>query len=277
MTSLQSPPSIVSRAPLPLFTKVFTDSWRGLIGWALGLAAAAFLYLPLYPSMRGAAGMQDLIDKLPPELIKTLGYDQIGTGAGYTQATLFGLIGFVLMSIATTGWGAAALGGDEESGRLELTLAHGVTRVQVATARFVAIAVKILFLSALLFGLVLALNDSAELHLKTGNVLGTSIVFGGLSLLTASAALLGGALTGRRIGGIAAGAAVAIAGYVLNALGNQSENLAWLHNLSAYHWAFGNDPLGSGARVTTILAFYALCLMLAALSALSLRQRDIGV
>ncbi|SDN65407.1 ABC-type multidrug transport system, ATPase component [Cryobacterium flavum] len=53
--------------------------------------------------------------------------DLAATGAGYTQATLFGLIGFLLLSIAATSWGAGALGGDEESGRLELTLAHGVT------------------------------------------------------------------------------------------------------------------------------------------------------
>ncbi|WP_241988588.1 ABC transporter permease subunit [Cryobacterium sp. TMT1-3] len=267
----------VRRAPLPLFGKVFTDSWRGLVGWGIGLAAAAFLYLPIYPSMRGASGMQALIDQLPPELIKTLNYDQIGTGAGYAQATLFGLLGFVLLTIAATGWGAAALGGDEESGRLELTLAHAVTRVQVAVARFCAIAVKILALSALLFAVVLLLNDSAELQIEVGNLLGTSLLFGGVSLLTASVALLGGALTGRRIGGIASGAGVAVLGYVFNALGNQSASLHWLYNLSPYYWAFGNSPLSSGANVTTIVTFYAISLVLAAFAALALRQRDIGV
>ncbi|TFB89915.1 ABC transporter permease [Cryobacterium luteum] len=261
---------------MPLFGKVFTDSWRGLVGWGIGLAAAAFLYLPIYPSMRGASGMQALIDQLPPELIKTLNYDQIGTGAGYAQATLFGLLGFVLLTIAATGWGAAALGGDEESGRLELTLAHAVTRVQVAVARFCAIAVKILALSALLFAVVLLLNDSAELQIEVGNLLGTSLLFGGVSLLTASVALLGGALTGRRIGGIASGAGVAVLGYVFNALGNQSASLHWLYNLSPYYWAFGDSPLSSGANVTTIVTFYAISLVLAAFAALALRQRDIG-
>lgn len=277
MTAVQDRTLNVRRAHFPLFGKVFTDSWRGLLGWGLGLAAAAFLYLPIYPSMSGTAGMQELIDQLPPELIKTLNYDQIGTGAGYTQATLFGLIGFLLLSIAATGWGAGALGGDEESGRLELTLAHGVTRVQVAVARFCAIAVKILALCVLLFVVVLLLNDSAELQIEVGNLLGTSLLFGGVSLLTASAALLGGALTGRRIGGIASGAGVAVLGYVFNALGNQSASLEWLHNLSPYYWAFGHSPLSSGANVTTIVVFYGLCLLLAAFAALTLRQRDIGV
>jgi ABC-2 type transport system permease protein len=277
MSALQDRALNVRRAPLPLFGKVFTDSWRGLLGWALGLAAAAFLYLPLYPSMIGAAGIQDVINNLPPELIKTLNYDQIGTGAGYAQATLFGLLGFLLLSIAATSWGAGALGGDEESGRLELTLAHGVTRVQVAAARFFAIMVKIFALSLLLFLLVLLLNEPSQLQLEVRNLLGTSLLFFGVSLLTASASLLGGAWSGRRIGGIAAGAGVAVVGYVFNALGNQSASLEWLHNLSPYYWAFGNNPLSSGANVTTIVVFVGLSLLLAAAAALALRQRDIGV
>ena len=277
MTALHDRSLIVRRAPFPLFSKVFTDSWHGLLGWAIGLAAAAFLYLPLYPSMSGTSGMQDLIRQLPPELIKTLDYDQIGTGAGYTQATLFGLIGFLLLSIAATSWGAGALGGDEESGRLELTLAHGVTRVQVAVARFCAIAVKILTLSALLFAVVLALNDSAQLQIKVGNLLGTCLLFGGVSLLTASAALLGGALTGRRSGGIVGGAGVAVVGYIFNAVGNQSASLEWLHTLSPYYWTFGNNPLSAGANVVTIVTFYALCALMATAAAIALRQRDIGV
>ncbi|WP_349357094.1 ABC transporter permease subunit [Cryobacterium sp. PH31-L1] len=277
MSIVQDRPMNVRRAPLPLFGKVLTDSWRGLLGWGAGLAAAAFLYLPLFPSISGASGMRALIGQLPPELVKTLNYDQIGTGAGYTQATLFGLLGFLLVSIAATSWGAGALGGDEESGRLELTLAHGVTRVQVAVARFCAIAAKILALSALLFVVVFLLNDSSKLEIEAGNLLGMCLLFGGVTLLTASAALLGGALTGRRIGGIAAGAAVAVLGYVFNALGNQSASLEWLHNLSPYYWAFGTSPLSSGANVTTIVVFYAISLVLAAFAAVVLRQRDIGV
>ncbi|WP_092340725.1 MULTISPECIES: hypothetical protein [Cryobacterium] len=58
-----------------------------------------------------------------------------------------------------------------------------------------------------------------------GNLLGMCLLFGGVNLLTASAALLGGALTGRRIGGIAAGAAVAVLGYVFNALAARAR--AW--------------------------------------------------
>ena len=94
---------------LPLFRREFFDTWRSTLGWAAGLAAAIFLYLPLYPSIGGSAQMQHMIDALPAEMTKALNYDQIATGPGYTQATLFGLLGFLLMTIASVSWGTTGL------------------------------------------------------------------------------------------------------------------------------------------------------------------------
>lgn len=94
--------------PLPLFTRAFVDSWRSTLGWAAGLAATIFIYLPLYPSIGANPEMQRVMEAFPPEMIKALNYDQITSGPGYTQATMFGLIGFLLMTIASVAWGAAA-------------------------------------------------------------------------------------------------------------------------------------------------------------------------
>ena len=58
--------------PLPLFTRAFVDSWRATLGWAAGLAAAIFIYLPLYPSIGASPEMQGLMDSFPPEMIKAL-------------------------------------------------------------------------------------------------------------------------------------------------------------------------------------------------------------
>ncbi|MDY7529730.1 MULTISPECIES: ABC transporter permease subunit [Cryobacterium] len=267
----------VRRAPLPIFGKAFADGRRALLGWGIGIAAAIFLYLPLYPSMIGTSEMQKLIDSLPRALIRTLNYDQISTGAGYTQATVFGLIGFLLMSIASIGWGAAMLGGDEESGQLELTLAHGVTRVQVVVERFAALVLKVLLITALMFVLIALLNGPSQLGIDVGYLAQTCLLFAGLVLLCGSVAMLGGALTGRKVWGIGAGAFVAVVGYVFNALGNQSADLEWLHGLSPYYWAFGNYPMTNGAPPLALLAFYGGSLLVAAVTALVLRQRDIGV
>lgn len=69
-----------------------------------------------------------MVSQMPEALTKTVGFDAITTGAGYAQSTLYGLLGFVLITIASISWGSSAVAGAEENGRLELTLAHSVSR-----------------------------------------------------------------------------------------------------------------------------------------------------
>ena len=91
---------------------------------------------------------------------------------------------------------------------------------------------KILAPAGLAFVLVFVLNEPSQLNLSVVNLLGTSLLFGGLTLLSETVALLCGALTGRRVWGIGGGSFVAVVGYVFDAIGNQSSNLEWLHALS---------------------------------------------
>jgi ABC-2 type transport system permease protein len=146
---------------LPLFRRSIADGWRGLAGWTAGILVALFLYLPLYPSFGGNGQMQEMIDSLPPELVQTLSYDQIGSGPGYAQATFFGLIGFVLVTIAAVGCGTGAIANDEENGQLELTLAHGVTRGQLFAERTAAVLLKLAWLTLVSVVVILALNGPA--------------------------------------------------------------------------------------------------------------------
>ena len=260
---------------LPLFTRAFVDSRRSTLGWALGLAGAIFIYLPIYPSI-GGPEMQQMIDAMPAEMTKALGYEQIATGSGYVQATLFGLLGFLLMAIASVGWGAAAVGGDEESGQLELTLAHGVTRVQLVLERALALCLRVVILASLVFVLVRLLNDSAELGIMPGNLFGASVLLAGLALLSGSTALLAGAVSGRRTYGLIAGAAVAVLSYVFNAVGRQSSDVEWLLQLSPYHWAYGNSPVTNGADWSSAAGLWGISAVLVLFSALALQRRDVG-
>jgi ABC-2 type transport system permease protein len=265
------------KTSLPLFRRAFFDPWRSTLAWAAGLAAAAFLYLPLYPSIGGSAQMQELMDALPVEMTKALNYDQIATGPGYTQATLFGLLGFLLMTIASVAWGAAAVGGDEESGQLELTLAHGVRRVQVVLERALALLLRVLILAGLVFVLVSLLNGPSQLGIEPDNLAGATVLFAGLALLSGTAALCAGTVTGRRTHGISAGAAVGVLGYVFNAVGRQSQDVEWLLDISPYHWAYGNSPVVNGADWAAAAWLWGLSAALVAIAAVALERRDVGV
>lgn len=261
--------------PLPLLRRSIADGARPLVGWSLGIAAALSLYLPLFPSMGGNGQMEEMIANLPPEMVKTLGYDTISTGAGYTQGTYFGLIGFLLLTIAATAWGAAAIAGAEESGRLELVLAHGISRTRYALEQTAAVLVRLLLLGAVRALIVLAFNRPFELDLKTSHVVAASLALVTLTALSATTALAVGALTGRRMMGTAAGAAVAVLGYVLNAVANQTGDRDMLHALSPYHWAYGDPPLTDGFDLQGLSLLLLANAVAVTVAVLALRRRDI--
>jgi len=261
---------------LPLYRRALGDSWRSLIAWSLGVVAAIGLYVPLFPSIGGNPDVQALLETLPPELVNAIGYDSIGTGSGYVHSTFYGLIGFVLIVIAATSWSTTAIAGDEESGSLELTLAHGVTRTQVVLERTAAVLTRLLWLAVLSMLLVLAFNDSAGLEIEFGNLLAEAAAFLGLATLSASLGLAVGALTGRRAYATSAAAGIAVLGYALNAIANQSADLDWLHSWSPYGWAYAELPLQNGADWPGLALLYGASVALTAVATLALNRRDLS-
>lgn len=261
---------------LPLFRRAIADSWRGLLGWSAGIIATLALYLPIFPSFAQGGQFEEMIDSLPPALVNTLGYDQIATGAGYAQATFYGLVGFVLVTIAAVGWGTGAIANDEENGQLELTLAHGVTRGQVLGERAAATFAKVVILAVVAGLTVLALDGPAQLEIGLEPLLAITVAFIGLGYLSAAAAIAVGGITGRRSWALGAGAGIAVYGYVVNALGNQTEDLGWLHDWSPYSWAFNGDPLTNGWNGTMWIS-YAVALGLLVIGWLVFRRRDVAV
>lgn len=261
--------------PLPILRRSLADSWRGLLGWTAGVAGAISMYLPLFPSIGGNGQMQQIIETLPPELVKTLGYEQIGSGAGYAQGTFYGLIGFLLLVIAAIAWGSGAIAGAEESGRLELALAHGVGRGQYALESAASILVRLVWLVAVAAVLVIALNEPSELGLEPKNVFAVSVALLGLTFLSAAFALAVGAITGRRSFATGAGAAVAVLGYAFNAIANQVQDAEWLRAVSPYSWAYHESPLTDGADWGGLGLLWGLSAVLVTVAALALRRRDI--
>ena len=261
--------------PLPIFRRSIADDWRSLLGWTVGVVGVIALYLPLFPSVGGNGQMQQIIESMPPELVNTLGFEAIGSGAGYTQGTFFGLIGFLLLVIAATNWGSAAIAGAEESGRLELALAHGVGRGQYAAESALSILARLVWLGAIAALLILLLNEPSELELTTGNVIATVAALVGLAFVSGTLALAIGALTGRRSIATMAGAGIAVVGYVFNAIANQADDAEPIRAVSPYAWAYQNNPLTDGADWGGLLLLWGFGIAFAVIAIVALRRRDV--
>lgn len=263
------------RSILPVLRRSIRESWRSLVGWSIGIAAVLFLYLPLYPSFGASADLQNLIDSLPEELVATLGYDQLASGAGYVQSTYYAQMGFLLLTIAAVIWGSAAIAGAEESGRAELDLAHGIGRGQYALESALAVLVRLVWLGVFSGLVVWALNGPSELEIDPARLVDASAAMTGLAFLTAAATLFAGAATGRKIWATGVGAGIAVLGYIMQALAKQSDDLEWLRAISPYAWVFRQSPLAEGADAGGLVLTWGIAVALAAASALALRSRDL--
>lgn len=206
-----------------------------------------------------APELAEMVNSLATELVQALNYDQIGSGAGYTQATTFELIGFVLKSFACTSWGTSFVAGQEESGRLELVLAHRVGRGQYVGEASAALVVKSLLLGIAAYLLITLLNGPSWLGLDLGHLAAVTLAWVSLGVTSG-------------IAGVAAGAGVAVGGLLFDAVGGMNPEYEWLTTLSPYHWAFGNVPLSEGAD------FGGLALLWGFFAAgfFGLKQRDLS-
>ncbi|NCD20131.1 MAG: ABC transporter permease [Actinobacteria bacterium] len=261
---------------LPVFAQDLREGRRSLIGWALGLIVVMMIYLPFFELMGGSDEIRDMLDMLPPALVETVGYDQMFTGPGYAQATILGLLGFILGTIAAVGWGARAIAGDEETGTLELTLAHRVSRERLVLERALGILVRLLVLGVVVAVVLVATSGPFGLDLVAGNVLAAVTAFVILLLTTAMAALAAGAVVGRRVVALAAGTGLAVFGYVGDAVGGQAAGWGWLQDISPFAWAYGGDPITDGWDLGGLALLLALSAVLLGAAVLAFRRRDVG-
>lgn len=265
---------MTNHAPLPIVRRLLWVGWRGLFAWVVSMVAILGLYLPIYPSVNTPEMMQ-VINSMPEELVRGLGYEDVATGAGYTHASFFGLLGFVLVAIAATAWSSAYIAGADESGELELIFAHGISRRRYAAEVLITLGLKFGLLAVVVFAMTMAMNESYDLGLTAGNVWAEVIAWVALGALSAAAAFCAGGLVGRRAIAIGAGSAVAVVGYLADALGNVVERMDWLLPFSPFHWAYGQTPLTNGFDWPGLGLLFGCSLVLVVIGIVALNRRDV--
>ena len=259
---------------LPILRWQLRDGIRGLIAWSLALIAVLCVYLPIYPSIHSPA-LTEMVDSLPQQMSGFFGMDSIATGAGYTQATFFGLLGYVLAAIACISWGSKAIAGAEDSGRLEMILTHAVGRGRYALESLLALTGRVVVLCVIAATAILILNGPSDLGLAPSHIVITTCVWGMLALTSGITALSVGAMTGRPSWAIGAGAALTVVSYIFDAITRTTTNLNWLSYFSPYHWAYGDSPLQTGNAWGGMGLLAGLCAVLFALGYAAFTRRDV--
>ncbi|MFG3193402.1 ABC transporter permease subunit [Streptomyces omiyaensis] len=221
-----------------VFVRTLSDSRRSLTGWAVGTALVGMAYASTYPSQRQNTA------SIPEALRESLHVD--GTAAGYLQATVFGVIVPLLAMAYGVATGSRAIAGDEESGHLDLLLAHPLTRTRFALQRFAALVAGAFGIATLVWLAVLAVRNSAELTDVTPvEFLAQCLNLALLASAFGALALGIGAAAGRRAVVLVVSAAVGVLSYVAGTFATQI-GVDWLAYLSPFHYYIGGEPLKNG-------------------------------
>ncbi len=260
-----------------VFWKTVRDNRRGWIGWIVALTAIAAMYASFYPSINKPA-MADALNSFPQSLKEAFHLEDYTRPENYFAASVFGLLVPILVAVFAISAGVRAIAGDEEAGTLDLIQAQPVRRISLALQRLLAIVTAMAVLAGVMCLAVIALRGPAGFTaLSPGRLFAICLQLALFGMLFAALAYGVGAWTGRRVLAIAAGAAVAVLGYLANTFFTQIHSLKWTERLSPFDWYLGGEPLKHGVQWGHAGLLAGFALLFAAAGTWRYNRRDITV
>jgi ABC-2 type transport system permease protein len=262
---------------LPVLAATLRRERRATGVWMLALAAMSSLYWGLWPTVRSDPALAELKGQSLGRVGEAMGFSDISTGQKYLDATVFGVLGPLLLIIFAVIAGSRAVAGDDEQGLLDIYLAQPVSRTRYLLERIGALAVQLALLAATVGVVVVALNVLQDDGLAAADLVAGSAGLGLLGLTFGLVAVAAGAFVGHRglVVGVAAGAALLT--YLGYGFSTQIAALQGLRYGSPFWWFTGHAPAAGGLTPAAFAVLLAVPLVLAAVAVPAFERRDVGV
>lgn len=261
-----------------VFSKTLWERRWGMVGWVLGGLALTGFLVALYPVMRDSAGLTEIVEQLPEEMLSLMGIDPalLTTGFGYLQAQMYTLMAPLLILILAIGIGASATAGEEEQGTADLLLATPTSRRRVVlektTAMLVITTIVVLsFVVVLLVG-----NVTVDLELSIWGIVGINLGLILLGMFFGGLAAAVGAWSGRRNLAVAVSGAIAAVAFFIDGMAPLVSWLRGTQKFMPFYWYQVDSPLRNGPTAWLLLLVGGTLAFTAAAVVL-FRRKDIGV
>jgi len=252
--------------------------FRGqILGWSIALALLGVLLVSMYDMIAAQQEqLEDLLKLYPEEFTAFFGdFSSFGTPEGFLSVELLSYMPLILGIFAVL-TGSGLLVSDEENGRLDLIMAHPVSRMALFLGRllaFVVAAVAILAIAWL--GLVVPMNWSSmgigwgRIWLPLLSVLAELLLFGAMALF------LSMVLPSRRLAATTAGLLL-VASFFITGLAKINQDLEPVAKLSPLNYYQAQDAFHAfnGAWLAGLLGS---AVVFTALAWWRFQRRDIRV
>ena len=251
--------------------------FRGqILGWGIGLALLGLFIAQFYGTILDQQDQfEQLLDNYPKELMAFFGDVQFVTPSGYLSFEYFSFMPLIVGIFAVL-MGSGLLVSDEESGRLDLIMAHPVSRRALFWGRLGAFALATLAILALAWlGLFIPTHwtpldvGGLELAWPFLSLLGLLLLFGTLALL------LSMVLPSRRMTAMTTGLLL-VASYFVTSLARIIDDLKTVSKLSPLNYYQGGEAIDS-LNVTWLVGLLAFSALFAILAWWRFERRDIRV
>ena len=261
------------------FLKGLRDQLRPLLLWAAGVAFYVALLISIYPSIRKSAGAIQEYVKNMPEGIKAafMGSSDFSTPVGYVNVELLSWLAPIVLIGFAVAVAARSLAGEEESGTLSLVITHTVGRRRLVLQKYAAMLVVVIALGAVFWLSLTVATTIAGTPVGAGDLARAFLGLTLLGLAIGSITYAVSAATGRRQVGVAAGAGVGVAMYLLNTLAVMNETIKPFRYLSLFHYSGGASPLGKDLDVAGLVVLVATSVVMLALALALFERRDVRV
>jgi ABC-2 type transport system permease protein len=254
--------------------------WRrrfSILWWAGGLCLLGALTAAFWPTLRSGP-LEGVVRLVPREVLRSFGISDPSmmlTGAGFLTGRLYGSLGLIVMIVFGVAMGTAEIAGEVRNGTMDLVLAAPVRRGRLVLGRWAAMATLVGLLALALTGTLAACNARFELDLAWKGLVAGNAGLALVALLFGTLAMAVGSATGSVNAARGVPTAVAIGGFLCNALGGTTPVLAALRSLSPLHWYLGDTPplargLGPGHAMLAGAA-----VVLVAVAVVAFARRDI--
>ena len=251
--------------------------WQ-IIGWGLGIAALGLMLVPFYDVFMDQQGdFLQMIESYPPEFLAFFGGDAttVITAEGY-----LGMYGFsmlpVIIGIFAVLAGSGLFASDEESGRLDLILAHPLNRAAFFTGRLLALVLATLAIAGLGWLGFSVLLGGSSLGITWGQMALPFLALAAQALIYSMLALLlSMVLPARRMAAMVSGL-VMVASYLISSMTGLIEDLELIAQFLPYDYFQGSEAL-NGLNWTWFLGLLAVSALLVLLAWWRFRRRDIRV
>lgn len=252
--------------------------FRGqILGWGIALALVGVLLVSMYDMIAAAQEQfEDLLETYPPELTAFMGdISSFATPEGFLSIEFFSFMPLIL-GIFGVLMGSGLLVSDEENGRLDLIMAHPVSRTALFLGRLLAfVAATVAILAIAWLGLIVSMNWSSmdigwgRIWLPLLSLLAELLLFGTISLLMSIV------LPSRRMAATTGGLLL-VASFFITGLAKINENLEPVAKLSPLNYYQTQDAF-QGLNGAWLAGLLGSALVFAALAWWRFQRRDIRV